>query len=89
MLASMPKITFSLTADENTTFDPKLIAALTAADEFTDLSSLYKKYGWNEVIEAMFAIDDNAHPNSVWWHTGEDQIQDWLWNEYYVKRFAG
>ena len=37
----------------------------------------------NEVIEAMFAIDDNVHPDSVWWRMGEDQIQDWLWNEYY------
>jgi len=79
----MPKITFSLTSDENTTFDPELIAALKATDEFTDLSPLYEKYGYNEVIEAMFAIDDNTHPNSVWFDTGEDQIQDWLWEEYY------
>ena len=79
----MPRITFSMTSDENTTFDPELITALKATDEFTDLSPLYEKYGQNEVIEAMFAIDDEANPDSSWNYIDEDWIQDWLWNEYY------
>ena len=72
----MLKIKFYLTADENTTFDPELIAALKAADESTDLSPLYKKYGENEVIEAMYSIAD-VPP------IGEDDIEEWLWPYFY------
>lgn len=83
----MPKITFFLTADENTTFDPELISALKTSDENTDLSPLYDKYGQNVVLEAMFSIDDNPHRDSQWLYLGVDQIEDWLWEEFYDNCF--
>lgn len=78
----MAKITFTVDTDE-TRFAPELIAALKAADESTDLHPLYEQYGMNTVIDAMFTIDDEAHPDSQWWSMGEDQVEEWLWDEFY------
>ncbi len=77
----MPKITFTVDADK-THFAPELIAALKASDENTDLSPLYEKYGVNTVVDAMFAIEDNVHPDSEWWRMSEDRVEEWLWEDY-------
>lgn len=76
----MPRITFAVEETINDC-DPELVSKLRCATSYDELASLEDEYGYNEVLDAIFAIaveEGNNH-----YDLSADQITEWLWDEYY------